>query len=219
MSFNKAESLGATSGYFRWLGEQKEYTERVKKEQRKPRKFKHASGFDAHVATLDPEWLKADARAMNDADGAAREQASEHESAVAKWQRTHPSSSAHGCDDIFDGMRDAKIKKLEAERAALIELQASEAEERRRRALDNVAPLTHAAPFKANAGSMAAHAGAPFKEAVAGEFHPLEGVGAYNQAKRDFFASYDTNKHTTVNQLLDHQTPHVDNINHSIIHH
>ena len=84
----------------------------------------------------------------------------------------------------------------EQERTALLELKASKEEERRKNALDNVAPVAHGAPFKP-AKSLAQYAGAPFRDAAPGTFHPLDGVDSFNQAKRDFFASYDSNSTTS----------------------
>ena len=45
------------------------------------------------------------------------------------------------------------------------------------------------------------------------------GVDTYNDAKRGFYHSMDTNHHDVVHQLLDHETKHVDAVDHLTVNH
>ncbi|KAH8046452.1 hypothetical protein JL722_13644 [Aureococcus anophagefferens] len=63
MSFNKAESVAATSGYWRWVGD----VEEMRKQRKSYRPKFRMNGTEAAIASLDPDWLLAQARAMNDA--------------------------------------------------------------------------------------------------------------------------------------------------------
>ena len=45
------------------------------------------------------------------------------------------------------------------------------------------------------------------------------GVETYNDAKRGFYHSMDTNHHDVVHQLLDHETKHVDAVDHLTVNH
>ena len=216
MSFNKAESLAATSGYFKWVADTKSYHEAAAKQARRPKKFRHKSAHDAQVSGLDAAFLLAQARAMNDELGRANAEELDADETAARRARCLPSSAARGCDDIFEAMAGAKIRALEGEKRALLELRAGEADARRAAALANVRAVAHDAPFKP---TEAKPAGGPFEDARPGRFAVEAGFASFNDAKRGFFASYDSNKHTTTNQLLDHHTRHVDRVNHSIIHH
>ena len=114
MSFNKAESLAATSGYFRWVADTKSYREALEKQARRPRKFAHKSAHDAQVSALDPAFLLAQARAMNDAQGRANRAEEDGDDAARRRAAVLPSSAARGCDDIFEQTRVRRPIALQA---------------------------------------------------------------------------------------------------------
>ena len=57
MSFNKAESVAATSGYWRWVGD----VEEMRKQRKSYRPKFRMNGTEAAIASLDPDWLLAQA--------------------------------------------------------------------------------------------------------------------------------------------------------------
>ena len=63
MSFNRAESTNATSGYWRYVGDWEKYRKNQEKGLYQPRL--QLNGTDRAVASLDHDWLLAQARAMD----------------------------------------------------------------------------------------------------------------------------------------------------------
>ena len=54
MSFNKAESVAATSGYWRWVGD----VEEMRKQRKSYRPKFRMNGTEAAIASLDPEMAR-----------------------------------------------------------------------------------------------------------------------------------------------------------------
>ena len=209
MSFNKAESLAATSGYFKWVADTKSYHEAAAKQARRPKKFRHKSAHDAQVSGLDAAFLLAQARAMNDELGRANAEELDADETAARRARCLPSSAARGCDDI-EAIRKIRAPRARSARCSSCARRGGRARGPRSRTCAVAHDARSSRPRRAG--------GRPFRDGGRA-FAPEAGLDSFNDAKRGFFASYDANKHTTTNQLLDHHTRHVDRVNHSIIHH
>ncbi|KAH8056193.1 hypothetical protein JL722_7495 [Aureococcus anophagefferens] len=132
MSFNKAESVAATSGYWRWVGD----VEEMRKQRKSYRPKFRMNGTEAAIA--------------------------------------------------------AAFKKG---------------------VMRNLKRATHDAPFMPTK-----HRNALAPLAAPGDGGPA-GVDTYNDAKRGFYHSMDTNHHDVVHQLLDHETKHVDAVDHLTVNH
>jgi hypothetical protein len=203
MSFNKAESVAATSGYWRWVGD----VEEMRKQRKSYRPKFRMNGTEAAIASLDPDWLLAQARAMNDAPRPESDDGATPRSAA-------PPPGYALCADIFARQqackadaRDAKLARRElraAERSAAF----------KKGVMRNLRRATHDAPFMPTKNRNSR----PFASPRGYDGGPA-GVETYNDAKRGFYHSMDTNHHDVVHQLLDHETKHVDAVDHLTVNH
>ena len=148
MSFNKAESLAATSGYFKWVADTS-YHEAAAKARRP--KSSGTSRRTRAVSGLDAAFLLAQARAMNDELGRANAELDADETAGGA---ALPAVAPRGGGDIFGDGR-AKIRRGREARAA--ELRAGGQTRGGGRAR-NVRAVAHDAPFKPTEASR----GGPF---------------------------------------------------------
>lgn len=203
MSFQKAESSAATSGYYRWVGE---CESAAKREKRRRPKFTQTAAQRA-VSSLDHAWLLEQARLQN--EQSAAESAESSLAASAEYRR--PAGHAL-CADIFERQAVHKAR-VDAERDRLRAKQRADREEARvRGAMANCIPVAHDRPFMP----------APSKP---GQFVEqctyaggLEGVAEYNTTKRNFLNGFDANRITRVAGIVE-QSKHDERLNYLIVRH
>lgn len=210
MSFNKAESTNATSGYWRWVGD----VEHMQKQQAKvpppwmakKKKFK-MNATEAATAELDHEWLLAQTRAMN-------ESSSTEASGRANRRDTYVPGYLL-CADIIERQDEAKyaadVEKWERREQRRYD----EDMDRRKNAMSNMRRATHSAPFRPTANKKTSK---PFVD-EAKYRGGMVGVEEYNITKRGFFHSMDNNHRGDVHQLLDQENKHVEGLNYLVVRH
>ena len=206
MSFNRAESTNATSGYWRWVGD----VETMRKERKnpKPPSFR-MTGTEQGIASLDHDWLLAQTRAMNENSPRGPNEQDHGDG----WERAPPGYAL--CEDIIERQEQCKYEHAVAKAERREARHAQEAEERSKNACANMRRAQHDAPFLPTANKKAAR---PFVDR--GSYDGgLSGVQAYNTTKRGFFHAQDTNHHGSVGPLLDHASKHVDTLNSLVVNH
>ena len=210
MSFNKAESTAATSGYWRWVGDVEEM--RRQRASYVP-KFR-MTGDEAGVARLDHDWLLAQARAMNDEAPSRGGEGLASGGGGGGDARAEPPGYAL-CADIIErqetAKRDARARKEERRERR----RAEHAEAARKSVMSNLRRATHSAPFMPTKSKRPAR---PFVDAGA-YGGGMAGVDEYNATKRGFYHSMDNNHHDVIHQLLDHENKHVDRVDHLTVNH
>ncbi|KAJ1452981.1 hypothetical protein M885DRAFT_444268 [Pelagophyceae sp. CCMP2097] len=212
MSFKKADSKAASSGYWGWVGD----VERHEAAQKRATPKFRLSKDDQAVASLDKDYLLERMRqdfALTDAAAAAR-----RNDAAPRKRDAIPAPDPicrSLCGDIFQRQEDAKFQqwrnKMDAHEAESADRRATF----RRDAIRNVTPVVHSKPFRPTKQLASAR---PFEsvEHFAGGW---DGVDSYNESKKGYYTAYDQNNFTTVPELLDQTQRHVTTMNHIAVHH